>query len=82
MAAPPATSGQPALFISDELGRASLTRADVMRAEQVAELVGISRRTVYLGARQGKLPCRRRGNVILFLRPEIAAWLVDPAADF
>jgi excisionase family DNA binding protein len=65
-----------------EVGRAPLTRADVMRAGQVAELVGISRQTVYLWARQGKLACRRRGNVVLFLRPEIATWLVDPAVDF
>ena len=75
-------TGQPPLFTLGELGRAPLTRADVMRADEVAQLVGISRRTVYLWARQGKLPCRRRGNVVLFLRPEIADWLVDPAADF
>jgi excisionase family DNA binding protein len=78
----PLAAGQPPLFTESEIGRARLTRADVMRAEQVAELVGISRRTVYLWARQGKLPCRRRGHVVLFLRAEIVAWLVDPAADF
>lgn len=76
------SAGPPQLFVEGELGRVPLTRDDVLRAEQVAELVGISRRTVYLWARQGKLPCRRRGNVILFLRPEIARWLVDPAANF
>lgn len=79
---PSAHTGQPRLFSESELGRVPLTRDDVMRADQVAELVGISRRTVYLWARQGKLPCRRRGNVVLFLRPEIARWLVDPDADF
>lgn len=78
-----ATAGrQRPLFDLAEAGRAPLTRTDVMRADEVAMLVGISKRTVYEWARQGRLPCRRRGNVVLFLRPEVAAWLVDPAADF
>lgn len=79
---PPPPTRQPQLFAENDLGRIPLTRNDVLRAGQVAELVGISRRTVYLWARQGKLPCRRRGHVVLFLRPEIARWLVDPDADF
>lgn len=61
---------------------APLTRADVMRADDVAVLLGISKRTVYHWARQGRLPCRRRGNVILFLRSEVTGWLADPDADF
>lgn len=59
-----------------------LSRSDVMRAEAVAELLGISRRTVYEWARQGRLPCRRRGKVVLFVRPQIEAWLLDPKSDF
>ena len=61
---------------------ARLTRADVLRAADVAAMTGLSVSTVYDWARQGKLPCRRRGNVRIFLRSEVERWLLDPDADF
>ncbi|MCW3040131.1 MAG: Helix-turn-helix domain [Solirubrobacterales bacterium] len=53
-----------------------------MRAREVAAMTGLSASTVYDWARQGKLPCRRRGNVRIFLRSEVERWLLDPEADF
>lgn len=55
-----------------------ITRADVMRAGDVAALVGLPLSTVYAYARTGRLPHRRRGKHLLFLRFEIEAWLVAP----
>jgi excisionase family DNA binding protein len=46
-----------------------------MRAGEVAELVGIPRSTVYQWARERRLPCRRRGRHLIFLRWEIENWL-------
>jgi len=59
-----------------------VTRDDVLRAADVAAITGISVSTVYDWARQGRLPCRRRGNVRIFLRSEVERWLLDPDADF
>lgn len=61
---------------------AELTRDEVLRAPEVATMTGLSLSTVYSWARCGRLPCRRRGNVRIFLRSEIEAWLHDPTADF
>jgi excisionase family DNA binding protein len=57
-----------------------LTRADIMRASDVAELVGIPVSTVYAYARSGQLPHRRRGKHLLFLRWEVEGWLCTPDA--
>ena len=60
-----------------------LTRADIMKAEEVADLLSIHESTVYEWARTGKLPAMRRGRVIRFLRWRIEAWIADdsdPAA--
>lgn len=59
-----------------------LTRADVLRATDVAAMTGLSTSTIYDWARHGRLPCRRRGNVRIFLRSEVERWLLDPNADF
>jgi excisionase family DNA binding protein len=58
-----------------------ITRADVMRAQDVAELVGIPMSTVYQYAREHRLPCRRRGRHLLFLRWEVETWLSSPDCD-
>lgn len=60
----------------------NLTRGDVMRADDVADLLGLSVGAVYSWARAGRIPHRRRGRVVLFVRPEVEAWLLDPAADW
>lgn len=53
-----------------------LTRGDVMRARDVAELLGIPRSTINEWARQGRIPSRKRGRHRLFVRREVEAWLL------
>jgi excisionase family DNA binding protein len=57
--------------------RQPMTRADVMRAIDVAELLGLPLSTIHEWARQGRLPSRKRGRHRLFLRSEVEAWLMD-----
>jgi excisionase family DNA binding protein len=52
-----------------------LTRIDVMRAADVAALLGLPLSTIHEWARQGRLPSRKRGRHRLFLRSEVEAWL-------
>lgn len=52
-------------------GPTGLTRADVMTACEVAELLHIPVSTVYHLARQGSLPASRLGRTWRFLRPRI-----------
>lgn len=52
-----------------------LTRAEVMTAVEVSELLGIPVSTVYYLARQGCLPHSRLGRTYRFLRPRIEALL-------
>jgi excisionase family DNA binding protein len=51
--------------------RVPLTRADVMTAAEVSELLQIPLSTVYYLARQGQLPASRLGRTWRFLRPRI-----------
>lgn len=53
----------------------SLTRDDVMLAQEVAALVRLPRSTVYDLARRRKLPAHRVGRSWRFIRQEIEAWL-------
>jgi excisionase family DNA binding protein len=48
---------------------------DVLTAGQVAEMLGLSLKTVYESAARGRIPCRRVGRRCLFFRPAIVAWL-------
>ena len=51
--------------------RVRLTRADVMTAQEVADLLALPVSTVYHLARQGQLPASRLGRTWRFLRPRI-----------
>lgn len=51
--------------------RRRLTRADVMTAREVAELLDLPVSTVYEFARRGILPCSRLGRAVRFVRDEI-----------
>jgi excisionase family DNA binding protein len=62
----------PPPFISDR----PITRTDVLRATDVADLLGVSKSTVEEWARRGLLPSRKRGKRRFFLRWEIEAWLI------
>lgn len=55
----------------------SLTRADVMSAAEVSELLSVPKSTVEDWARRGILPSRKRGKRRFYLRWEIAGWLVS-----
>lgn len=62
-----------------------LTRENVMRVREVADLLGLSVSTVRrwskgegLADGQSPLPCRGRGNVRFFLRTEVEAWMLAP----
>ncbi len=52
-------------------GPRGLTRADVMTAVEVSELLGLPVSTVYYLARSGQLPASRLGRTWRFLRPRI-----------
>jgi excisionase family DNA binding protein len=54
-----------------------ITRADVLRSIEVAELLGVPKSTVEDWARRGVVPSRKRGKRRFFLRWEIEAWLID-----
>jgi excisionase family DNA binding protein len=54
---------------------ASLTREQVMKASEVAQLLRVPDSTVYDLARRGKLPGHKVGRAWRFIRPEVEAWL-------
>ena len=56
--------------------RRPLTRADVMTASEVSDLLGVPKSTVYELARRGELPCARLGRTVRFVRSEIEARLL------
>ena len=58
------------------LGR-PLTRADVMTAGEVADLLSIQRSTVADWARRAVIPSRKIGRRRFYLRPQIEALLLD-----
>jgi excisionase family DNA binding protein len=52
-----------------------ITRADVLDAQAVADLLGVSRRTVLRWAREGRIPSVGVGRTVLFLRSDVDAWI-------
>ena len=61
-------TGAPASAIQRPRG---LTRAEVMTASEVAELLQLPVSTVYYLARRGEIPASRFGRAWRFLRPRI-----------
>lgn len=55
--------------------------AEVMTAEQVAEMLGVDKKTIYDKANRGQIPCRRLGRRMLFGRRAILDWLNKPVND-
>ncbi len=58
------------------LATAPLTRADVLTAREVAELLHLPTSTVYDLARRGLIPAHRVGRAWRFVRQEIEQWLL------
>lgn len=54
-----------------------LTRADVMTADEAAELLGVARSTVMAWAKADSIPSRRFGRARRFIRQELEAWMLD-----
>ena len=48
---------------------------EILTADDVAELLGLNRKTVYDAARRGQIPHRRVGRRLLFERGSIVDWL-------
>ena len=48
---------------------------DMLSADDVAEMLGVNRKTVYEYATKGEIPCKRLGRRLLFYRPTILSWL-------
>lgn len=69
------TQAQP-LFTYDSARPRGITRADVMSAAQVAELLDCPKSTVQDWARRGVIPSRKRGRRRIYLRWEVEQWIV------
>ncbi len=52
-----------------------MTRARVFTADEVADMLGLDRKSVYAAARAGEIPSRRIGRRVLFPRAAILSWL-------
>ncbi len=48
---------------------------DVLRADEVARLLGVGRQAIYNAARENTIPNRRIGRHLLFSRRAVMAWL-------
>ncbi len=67
-------------IVAEEIARALATaqtppRREGMNAEEVAEFLGVDRKTVYEYANRGRIPCRKLGKRLLFSRQALVAWL-------
>lgn len=49
----------------------------LLTPSQAAELLAVRTSWVYAAAREGRLPCRRIGRHLRFLRSDLERWLVD-----
>lgn len=59
-----------------------MTAAEVLNVEQVADLLGLGRNTVYEAANRGEIPHRRVGRRLIFSRTAVLEWLqAKPAAN-
>ncbi len=47
----------------------------LISVRELADLLGLSKNTVYAAAGRGEIPCRRVGRRILFSRAAIMRWL-------
>jgi excisionase family DNA binding protein len=52
-----------------------MSAAEVLNVDQVAELLGLGRNTVYEAASRGEIPHRRVGRRLIFSRSAVMEWL-------
>jgi excisionase family DNA binding protein len=48
---------------------------EIYSADEVAELLGVNRKTIYEAASRGDIPHRRLGRRLIFERGSVLAWL-------
>ena len=61
---------------ADGFEHRAITRTDVLRAAEVAEILGVPTSTVEDWARRDAIPSRKRGKRRFYLRWEVEAWLM------
>ena len=47
----------------------------ILTADELAELLGVNRKTIYDAVQRGEIPHRRLGRRVLFERGAVLAWL-------
>lgn len=52
-----------------------MSTAEVLNVDEVAELLGVGRNTVYDAANRGEIPHRRLGRRLIFSREAVMNWL-------
>ncbi|WP_146662593.1 helix-turn-helix domain-containing protein [Enhygromyxa salina] len=48
---------------------------EIYSADELAELLGVNRKTIYEAAQRGDIPHRRLGRRLIFERGSVLAWL-------
>jgi excisionase family DNA binding protein len=54
--------------------RSGLETANFLSVDEAAELLSISKRTIYGWVQQGRIPYRKAGRRLLFLESELLEW--------
>jgi excisionase family DNA binding protein len=57
------------------------TPRDAISADDVADMLGMDRKSIYNAANRGQIPCRRVGRKLLFSRTAVLAWLQSAHAS-
>jgi excisionase family DNA binding protein len=52
-----------------------MSAAEVLNVEEVADLLGLGRNSVYEAANRGEIPHRRVGRRLIFSRTAVMEWL-------
>ncbi|PRQ02024.1 Helix-turn-helix domain protein [Enhygromyxa salina] len=53
---------------------------EIYSADQLAELLGVNRKTIYEAAKSGDIPHRRLGRRLIFEKGSVLAWLRQSSA--
>ena len=74
-----ADAGRPTLAIADLIGgnmaaRSGTEATRFLSVDEAAELLSVSKRTIYGWVQQGRIPYRKAGRRVLFLESELLEW--------
>jgi excisionase family DNA binding protein len=56
-------------------------RIETYTADELAELLGVNRKTIYEAATRGEIPHRRLGRRLIFERGAVLLWLRQAASS-